>query len=142
MVLPNHRQWKRPVGATFALHIIHVVLVGAKKKVEWVAARSIITFMENKKSIWDWAFIKHVRYSVGGMISSFKLNLSVTGLFVHTQQPRPTRIRTGYANIGPKNISWLRLVLPAFNSTFKSGIDVRLVTSHLPILSITSIAVK
>ena len=48
----------------FTYCIFHVVLGGTGEEVVWVYAGRIVAFVADEHSIWDWAVVEMVAYSV------------------------------------------------------------------------------
>ncbi len=124
-------QFSKPtrVRSSFFHCITDIVSMCSNKQVIGIAARSIVTRMQNTFAVWNFAFLKLVGYSMRAGPLSILFRFSIASLFVNPSKPQPALIGCAYSNSFPKPNFVRRLLAPFCNCAHESHFDVRFVWS-------------
>ncbi len=98
---------KKRLGYSALIHgVIKVIQTSSEKKMIRIAARSVVTFVTNAKSFWNFALAQYERYPMCKHGLVIDLDKSVP-VFISSKSPIPAPVWGGNINTLPKlNGSW------------------------------------
>ena len=96
----------RLVASILSKHILHIIRCGSNKQMIWVYARSCVTVVQDKHSLWNWTYVKFPSKSMTKFISLFDPKICISRIDTMTS-PEPTSCCWFHTNISFKSfLNW------------------------------------
>lgn len=124
--------------SSFGFSVLHIVEVGSKKKMNWIAARSIITVVTYVHVFRNWATYKF-KYNpmrAGPLHAMFAM--AITCSRIKPLIPVPALVKTTDINVLKEPLLKRWLPRPFYDCSFKSPFDSLLVCFHVAIMALVT----